>query len=475
MDNDFTPPDPQTDPRLNPGGPGSGVPPRIRTAMGLEDARRPPRSRLSDVFGIDFGDETMRLAGLINGMPVLTSPGIFPSIAVLSNFYSPDEEEHVVSKIRSRLREPGSVTISDTTIELKSLVTQYFENIRTDIAARTSYTEPKLVLTVPAYYCSAERLQLVNCANDAGFRVLGLINDYIAPVYSFVFRRNARSGNMLVVQLGAESCSAAIVSVSRGLIETKIARSFSGIGAEHVLQTLCETLNPSPMDAHGFSTSWLTAFVSALHTMKNSPTGELPLPADHNYIKVQRSDVLNSLTSIFKDILEVIRTMLDSSKLTLEEIPFILLSGKIFQIELVRRSLASGFSGSRMIVLNADKSASFGAAIRAGILDGQIEEPLIWDVLSQPIFVEKSSAEQIVIPANVTLPVNTKIPLDFDSDFNLSQGKCIDTRLEREPFILPWTKGIELQDNEEKLQLDIKINVDGLVGLSVKRTSQVSQ
>lgn len=463
VDNDYSPPDPLTDPTLSPGGSDSGVPPGTKTALDLGDERRRPRDELADVFGLDFGETTTRLAGLISGLPVMTQPGIFSSSAYVNDEEQHDESPRLILNLRTKLRQSLSRATVDPDIE--EIVKGHFEKIRSDIEYGTGFLTPKVVLTVPAYYCSAEREQLVNCATRAGFRVLGLINDYAAVLHAFVHRRSARRGRMLVVTFGADSTSIAIVSASNTLIETRLAHSFSCHGASYILRRLAATIDPSNYNSATcnpceLSMDWQSLIIEVMH----SDAGHLDLPNldCQTYSTVERAEIAGVIKDALKTTMDAISEMVASLKLLPTELDFILFVGKLFQVDLVRRSLASMFRGCRVMVLNADKAPCFGAVLRGGVLDGQIREPLLWDVLTQPIMVPAPEGERIVVPANVSLPVNTQLAMskDFDS-FNLFQSRFIEDKLAQEPLAVPYTV-----ENQNKFSVKVAIDDSGLVTLS---------
>ncbi len=449
------------------GGGSSGLPPTSKTALGLEGSRNPPAGQVLNAFGIDFGEEYSRIASLRNGVPFFVPPGVFQSVIEieLPNQVN-DSRRLVISGLRSNLR--SQVNSATSNPDVDDLVKTLFGRVRSYINSMANIPRPKVVLTVPAYYCSEERIQVVRCAELAGLEVIGLINDYAAVVHSFVNGRAARSGTILVLSIGAETVSTAVVKVVGALIETVASMSAPGFGGRYVIDYLASHLLHKSESVKSFdelpaeqSEEWRDYAKDLLLNYGQNNESISVLGVDHAYvISVPKPELLDVLAFSLSDAVRLASDVLKESGVSREKLDFVLIVGGIVSNPIVSRHVAQQFPRLHRMILSSDRAPAFGAALRAGVLENHLEEPLLWDVLTQSIYKSGTASKQTIVPVGISLPTTMNISIT-DPDSEITQQRSGSEDLPS-GHLAKISSGC---DSSRPVTVELSINRDGILDL----------
>lgn len=391
------PPKKQTEPRRSSGGDSSGVPPHFKVATDLEDWEQ-PYSALEDrplkpppmfaVFGIDFGDETTRIAGVLPGSLALIGPKIVPTGAVADQ--SQGWESHwrhriAIGSLRSRLRTGTPAILDGQTYAADVLAIRFFAGIRESLLHYTSGKNPRVILNVPSFYTNSEKANLCSVVQAASFEVLGTINDYASPVMSFSRRGFTRFGKILSVSIGSNSLSVAVLDNREGIVRTMAAAADASFGGARLMREVASFWRSESSSADEPTASMDEEFVA--HAQEQDIAIESLSALAANRTGTSSESERNEVKELLRDRLTRVRDLADlsckSCETSLESIDFVLMNGRIINNKLIRLVLASFFPGRKIVALNADKASCFGAALHASVLAGMSALPVLVDLESQ--------------------------------------------------------------------------------------------
>lgn len=358
-DDDYIPKK-ETKPDRSRGGSSSGVPPNFRIATEQEDWERPfvaskePALRVPPdlVFGIDFGDQTTRIAAASAARLALVGPKIVPtSIGVGEGSQAWESKwwfESQIGQLRNRIRNHETLTIDGRELKAHALGVKFFAKLRDSIELMTRHS-PRVVLNVPSFYTQQDREELALVVDSAGFKVLDTINDYASPVLAFARMGEKRNGNILSIAIGSKSLSIAILESLDGTVKTIAANSAATFGSCNLVQAFGDHWNDNDFDA---TSEYLEK-----------------IKANREIFRIEFSRV--------KDLSE---SVLDASGRTFDNIGFVILNGKIVTNSTVQQTLATFFPGKRIAIVNPDKASAFGAALHASVIVGLNAIPLLNDI-----------------------------------------------------------------------------------------------
>lgn len=325
---DDTLPEKKTEPDQRGGGSSSGVPPNIRIACGQEDWQQPfaaqegPYLRVPPdlVFGIDFGDETTRIAAASTHRLSLVGPQIVPTSIGLGERTQAWESQwwfqSQIGQLRTRIRTQETLTIEGRQVNASVLGIRFFAKLRESLDLMISTQKPRVVLNVPSFYTKSEREELTSIVDSAGFKVLDTINDYAAPILAFARMGAKRHGRILSIAIGSKSVSIAVLEHLDGTVKTVAASSDETFGSRIELSRIRDLA------------------ASVIHT----------------------------------------------SAQPLDSIDFVILNGKVIKDRTAKNVLASFFPGKQIAIVNADKASAFGAALHASVIAGLNAIPRLVDL-----------------------------------------------------------------------------------------------
>lgn len=222
-------------------------------------------SALAAVLGVDYGQEYIKAALVKPGIPidiVLTKDTKRKDVAAVAfkdreRLYGSDAVAYstrapgkVYSSLKSLLgvntsasvvsdflelhpaldieeTERSTVAFSgDPTLDVESLVAMQFANFRQLASSMAREPVRDAVITCPPFFTQAQRMALIDAAEVAGLRVLGLINDGLAVALNYASGRSfsAQPVYHVIYDMGAGSTSASVVSF-KASAESTISKS----------------------------------------------------------------------------------------------------------------------------------------------------------------------------------------------------------------------------------------------------------
>ena len=352
--------------------------------------------------------------------------------------------------------------------------------------AEASLGEPvtEAVITVPAWFDSAQRHATKDAAAIAGLTVRRLLSEPTAAALGYGAHLGER-GRYAVCDLGGGTFDVAIVDVSEGLFEV-LANSgdpFLGgddidrIIVEYVVRDIRKTLDvdvttdASVIDRlrleaqrvkHELSTEPVAEF-RALHL------GEAGDGRTRDYTKDFTRDELTSWAGPLLRRLEgPTRDALAKAGRSPMEIDQVMLVGGMMRMPAAQRQLARVFGREPTMVPNPDEIVAVGAAISVAQLTGEIEGVLLVDVCSRGIAVSIGDGEaDVVIAANSVVPTRDHRVLVTSNtgqrrlEFDLWEGESADCRLNRHLARYAVTDLPAAPAGDVLVVIEITVDVDG--------------
>ena len=212
-----------------------------------------------------------------------------------------------------------------------------------------------------------------------------------------------------------------------------------------------------PCDLFVEAVNDIDATIEALHAFGNS---DLHLFRSHHGVAFERANFVELLGDRLSCVRSLIRSVIDSSLMSLDSIDHVLVNGMLATSHLVRSVIASCVPGKNVVILNPERASCFGAIMHARVLAGLKETPNLTDVLTQPLHVQCGNSLQELLPIGSMLPTATKILVSSaDTPVVMQSSASInDVCLVKVPFTA--TSNLPLH---EDCKLLVAIDRDGLV------------
>jgi molecular chaperone DnaK len=302
--------------------------------------------------------------------------------------------------------------------EISAMILQ---KLKTDAEARLGEKVTQAVITVPAYFNDTQRSATKDAGKIAGLEVLRIINEPTAAALAYGLDKAKGEETVAVYDLGGGTFDISILQLGDGVFEVKSTNGNTHLGGDDFDQRIIDWLVSDFKKNEGIDLSkdrmalqrLKEAAERAKIELSSAQSTEINLPfisADatgpkHMVVTLTRSKLEQLVGDLIESTREPVMKALADAEISANQVNEVILVGGQTRMPAVVEFVRKIFGKEPHKGVNPDEVVAVGAAIQAGVLQGEVKNVLLLDVTPLSLGVETLGGVMTkLIERNTTIP-----------------------------------------------------------------------
>ena len=367
-----------------------------------------------------------RLVGILAKRQAITNPQntVYSIKRLMGRKYTDAEVARDKKVLPYEIRESADsgveVKMGDKWYKPPEISAMILQKLKTDAEAKLGEKITEAIITCPAYFDDSQRKATKVAGEIAGFNVKRVINEPTAAALAYGLTKK-KDEQIVVYDFGGGTFDISVLDVSSDTVEVKATGGDTHLGGDDFDQKIIEWLVDNFKKDQGIDLSKDALAVQRLKDagekakieLSSSLETEINLPfitsdssgPRHLYYKMTRSQLENLVRSYIDKSIDLVKQTLKEANLSTKDIEEIVLVGGQTRMPAMQEAVKNFFGKEPNKTINPDEVVAIGAAVQAGILQGEVRDVLLLDVTPLSLGIETlGGVNTVLITKNTTIP-----------------------------------------------------------------------
>ena len=377
---------------------------------------------------IAIGKTGERLVGLSAKRQSVTNPKdtVFSIKRMIGLRFSDDEVQKDKGTLPYELVQAGDgvkVKMADKEYTPQEISAMLLQKMKVDAEEKLGEKIDEAVITVPAYFNDAQRQATKDAGEIAGLKVRRIINEPTAAALAYGFDKK-KGEQIAVYDLGGGTFDISILDVGEDTVEVKSTNGDTHLGGDDFDKVIIDwiiqefksetgvDLGKDQMALQRVKEAAEKAKIE-LSTAQETEINQPFIAQDasgnpaHLVKKVSRAKLEELVSPLVERTLEPCKKALSDAGLKVEDLEEVLMVGGMTRMPLVQKKVEEFFGKKPHVGVNPDEVVALGAAVQAGVLQGDVKDVLLLDVTPLSLGLETLGGVMTkLIERNTTIPTS---------------------------------------------------------------------
>jgi len=368
-----------------------------------------------------------RVVGLPAKRQAVTNPEntLFSIKRLIGRRFGDEEVQRDINNMPYKIVKAGDavkVKMTDKEYAPQEISAMVLQKLKADAEARLGEKITEAVITVPAYFTDAQRQATKDAGEIAGLKVARIINEPTAAALAYGLDKK-KDQKIAVYDLGGGTFDVSILEVSSDTVEVRATNGDTHLGGDDFDQVLINWIIAEFKKENGVDLPKDNLVLQRikdaaekakieLSTAQETEINQPFITADatgpkHLVLKLSRSKLEELVIGLVEKTLEPVKKALADAKMTTADIQEVVMVGGMTRMPLVLATVEKFFGKKPNVSVNPDEVVAIGAAVQAGILQGEVHDVLLLDVTPLSVGIETmGSVMTPLISRNTTIPTS---------------------------------------------------------------------